>query len=268
MPLKPADKRNLRGEINLRSFFEQDMKRAFLNIGFFIAVICLLAIFIHAIQININFEGSPSTYEIISVAMSLSGFSPFAAVFPVLAYSVSFCEEYCSGYLKMITVRTKWKCYGWIRIITTGLSGGTIIALPFTVVCAIGYLFGVHGVGGLKEGGLYYGTRMWYYLEQYGDWYILVGKVILGFLFGFLWALVGMAFAVWSCNRYVALIAPFILYEIMWITFYNIPFLNPIFLFKGDNLQSYIVSGLMETMYIMITIGVIWLGLRKRVHYE
>ncbi|MBD5465026.1 MAG: hypothetical protein HDR22_04290 [Lachnospiraceae bacterium] len=252
----------------MSAFLKQDLKRAVMNKGFFVAVLLIHAIFIHAIRINTNFEGNPSTYEIISVAMSLSGFSPFAAVFPVLSYSVSFCEEYRSGYLRMITARTDWKRYGWIRILSTGLSGGIIIALPFAVVCTIGYVLGIHGTEGLTEGGLYYGTRMWYYLEQYGDWYILVGKVLLGFLFGVLWALVGMAFAIWFCNRYVALLAPFILYEIMWIMLYNIPFLNPVFLFKGDNLESYPLSGFIQLIYIVITVCIVWLGLRKRVHDE
>ena len=250
------------------NFLKQDIKRAFSSKGFFLAIILLIIILIHAIRVNINFSGNPSTYEIISVAMSLSGFSPFAAIFPVLGYSVSFCEEYCSGYLKMIIARMDWKDYAWKRIFVTGLSGGVIIGLPFAVVCTIGYILGKHGIEGLTEGGLYYGTQMWYYLEVYGDWYILVGKVILGFLFGALWALVGMAFAVWFCNRYIALIAPFILYEVMWIMLYNVPFLNPIFLLKGDNLQSYPLSGIMELFYIIITVMVIWGGLRKRVHYE
>lgn len=251
----------------LGRFLKQDMKRAVFNFGFFLSEVLLLVIFLHAIQININFGGNPSTYEIISVAMALSGFSPFAAIFPVLSYSTSFCEEYHSGYLRMMTARMDWRRYGWTRIITTGLSGGLIMAIAFAAVCLIGYVFGAHGTEGLF-GDLYSGTRMWYYLDHYGDWYLLVGKVILGFLFGVWWALVGMAFAVWFCNRYVALIAPFILYEVMWITFYNIPILNPVFLFKGDNLQNYPLSGIMEFLYICITINVIWIGLRKRIRYE
>lgn len=83
----------------------------------------LSGLFIHAIRANTNLDGSVSTYEIISVAMALSGFTPFAAIFPALGYSVVFYEEYHSGYLKMITSRMSWKRYGINRIIAVAVSG-------------------------------------------------------------------------------------------------------------------------------------------------
>jgi hypothetical protein len=243
------------------SFFKNDMKRAFGNKGFFVSVAMLLVILIHAIRVNVNFEGNPSTYEIISAAMALSGVTPFAAIFPVMGYSVAFCEEYHSGYIKMITSRINWKSFGIVRMITTGVAGGAVIALPFAAVNLIGYVCGKHG---MPDTGLYMGTRMQYYLENYGDGYILFGKVVLGFLFGVLWALVGLAFSVWCCNRYVSLIAPFILYEVMWLLLYNIQVLNPIYLIRGDDLNSYPLSGIVEILYIMVAIIIILIGLRRK----
>lgn len=246
-------------------FFITDMKRALSSKGFFAATALLLAIFIHAIRVNTNFEGNVSTYEIIVSAMALSGFTPFAAIFPVMGYASAFCEEYHSGYLKMITARMAWKQYGMVRMITTGVSGGIVIAFPFAVVNLIGYLWGEHG---MPDSGLYAGTRMQYYLEHYGDAYILIGKVLLGFLFGAMWALVGLAFSVWICNRYVSLIAPFVLYEVMWQLLYRYPVLNPIYLVRGDDLDSYPLSALMEIMYILLAIIIIWAGLKRRMRYE
>lgn len=100
---------------------KQDMIRAFRTKGFWVAIIFLSGLFIHAIRANTNLDGSVSTYEIISVAMALSGFTPFAAIFPALGYSVVFCEEYHSGYLKMITSRMSWKRYGINRIIAVAV---------------------------------------------------------------------------------------------------------------------------------------------------
>ena len=247
------------------AFFRNDMKRALSNKGFLAATIILLVIFAHAIRVNTNFEGNVSTYEIISSAMALSGFTPFAAIFPVMGYSAAFCEEYHSGYIKMITSRIHWKYYGILRMITTGVSGGIMIAFPFAVVNLIGYFAGEHG---MPDTGLYRGTKMQYYLETYGDGYILTGKILLGFLFGVLWALVGMAFSVWFCNRYVSLIAPFILYEMMWLLLYDYPVFNPIYLIRGDDLNSYPLSGMMEILYIIIAAVVIWMGLKRRMYYE
>ena len=111
------------------SFFKADFKRAVTNKGLIISILLLSIIFIHAIRVNVNFEVEVSTYEIIVDAMALSGFTPFAAIFPVMGYSVAFCEEYHSGYLKMMTSRMDWKRYGVIRMVTTGITGGTAIAI-------------------------------------------------------------------------------------------------------------------------------------------
>lgn len=244
---------------------KQDMIRAFRTKGFWVAIIFLSGLSIHAIRANTNLDGSVSTYEIISVAMALSGFTPFAAIFPALGYSVVFCEEYHSGYLKMITSRMSWKRYGINRIIAVAVSGGVVIALPIMMVCIIGYIFGTHG---MPQNGLFAGTHIQYLIEYYGDIYLLTGKVILGFLFGAMWALAGLGFSVWFCNRYVSLIAPFILYEVMWILLYKIPVLNPIYMVRGDDLGSYFLSGVMEIMYILISLVFIWTGLKRRIYNE
>ena len=78
----------------------------------------------------------------------------------------------------------------------------------------------------------------------------------------------GLGFSVWFCNRYVSLIAPFILYEVMWILLYKIPVLNPIYMVRGDDLGSYFLSGVMEIMYILISLVFIWTGLKRRIYNE
>ena len=83
-----------------------------------------------------------------------------------------------------------------------------------------------------------------------------------------MWALAGLGFSVWFSNRYVSLIAPFILYEVMWILLYKIPVLNPIYMVRGDDLGSYFLSGVMEIMYILISLVFIWTGLKRRIYNE
>ena len=245
--------------------FWQDMKRAMTAKGFIIAMILLLAVFMNALRIYVNVERDMSTYEMIVDVMALSGFGPFAAIFPALGYASQFCQEYNSGYMKMITSRMSWKCFGITRMVSVGLSGGLIMGIPFLVMCVFAYIVGVPGV---PQDGFLEGLQVVYYIEKYGDFFVLAFKVLLGFLFGVMFSLVSLAFAVWSVNRYVAMIAPFILYETMWVLLYDVKFLNPIYLVRGDDLNSYPLSALMEIVYIVIAVVIVWMGFKKRMRYE
>lgn len=139
-----------------------------------------------------------------------------------------------------------------------------MLAVPIAASCVMAYVFGVPGVPRDTDAGLLDGTILLSYVTTYGDWYIMVGKTILGFLFGCVWALVGFMFAVWIPNRYVALIAPFVLYESMWIGLDKIPWLNPVRLLRGDDVGSYPLAAGAECFYLLVVSAVIMAGLGRR----
>lgn len=139
-----------------------------------------------------------------------------------------------------------------------------MLAVPIASACIMAYILGVPGVPQGSDEGLLDGTIILTYIVKYGDWYIAIGKTVLGFLFGCVWALVGFAFAVWIPNRYVALIAPFVLYESLWIVLYQIIWLNPIFLLRGDDVGSYPLAAGVECVYIIAVSTVIMAGLVRR----
>lgn len=248
----------------VKGIFWQDIKRSFGNRGFFISISALTALLLTAIVRNSPLDGTRSSYFIIMDAYAISGFAPFAAVFPVLAYASEFCEEYQSGYYRMIFVRIGVKRFGIMRIVSVALSGGVIIAVPIGLVCMVALYCGIPGVPSGSDEGLMAGSAMMRYVAEYGDWYVVLWKVFLGFLFGCVWALVGFAFAVWLSNRYVALIAPFVLYEAMWLGLYEVPVLNPVWLIRGDNLNNYPLSAFMEGVYFCIVSVIILAGLNRR----
>lgn len=247
----------------MRGFFLQDLKRSFLNKGFFAGLLAVTWLLADAV-FQAPLDRTRSSYFILANVEAASGFGPFAAVFPSLAYASAFCEEYNSGYLKMIFSRISSKKFGMIRIITVALSGGVMVAVPILVSCGMAYYFGIPGIPGGSDEGMLDGTMMRSYIENYGDWYVFAWKVILGLLFGCMWALAGLAFAVWIPNKYVSLIAPFVLYETMWIVFYKIPLLNPIWLRRGDAIDSYPLSGFMECVYILLAAIVVMMGVKRR----
>lgn len=247
----------------MKGFFLQDLKRSFLNRGFLSGLIIVTWILVSA-AFHVPLNRSRSSYFIMIEVFAASGFTPFAAIFPGLAYSAVFCEEYSSGYLKMIYSRMLPRKFAFTRIVTVALSGGMMLTIPFIIVLSIAYCCGIPGIPAGSDEGLMAGTAMVFYIENYGEWYIFLWKVILGFLFGGMWALAGLAFAVWFPNKYVALIAPFVLYEAMWLALGKISVLNPIYLMRGDDLNNYPLSGFMECVYILLVSFVVIWGLKRR----
>ena len=86
----------------MNGFFWKDIKRSFLNVGFFAGMTGVAALLLTAVVIGTPPERTRSSYYILYNVFGASGFGPFAAVFPVLAYAASFCEQYQSGYYRMI----------------------------------------------------------------------------------------------------------------------------------------------------------------------
>ena len=248
----------------MNGFFWKDMKRSFLNAGFFIGLAAVAVLLLAAVVTGVPLNRTRSSYHILFNVFGASGFTPFAAVFPVLAYATNFCEEYQSGYYRMIFARMSPVRFGGLRIINVALSGGIMMAVPIATACILAYTFGIPGVPKGSDEGLLDGTIMFTYVVRYGDWYIAAGKIMLGFLFGSVWALMGFMFAVWFPNRYVALIAPFVLYESMWIALDRMPYLNPIRLLRGDDIGSYPLAAGMECVYLIVVSVVIMAGLMRR----
>ena len=108
----------------MKGFFWQDLKRSFLNRGFFAGLLVVAYILVSA-AFHAPLDKSRSSYFIMIEIFAASGFCPFAAIFPGLAYATAFCEEYSSGYLKMIYSRMSPVKFGLTRIVTTALSGHT-----------------------------------------------------------------------------------------------------------------------------------------------
>lgn len=183
----------------MKGFFLQDLKRSFLNKGFFAGLLVVTWILVSA-AFHVPLNRSRSSYFIMMEVFAASGFTPFAAIFPGLAYASVFCEEYSSGYIKMIYSRMLPRKFALTRIVTVSLSGGTMLAVPFIIVLGIAYCFGIPGIPTGSDEGLMAGKALIFYIEHYGEWYIFLWKVILGFLFGCIWALAGLADCQGSCQ--------------------------------------------------------------------
>lgn len=246
----------------MRKVLASDIRRGIFNTGWCLSVIVLTFLLYRPLKGCFGYKGTVHVLELATYPMALSGFTLFAAVFPVMGYSCSFYQDFTSGYLYDILSRMSLKKYGWMRILSAGISGGLSIAVPFTVIFTVCYMVGKKGS---LDGRLYDGTNVGLFVEKYGTVCTLAAKVVLGFLFGMMWALVGIALSMFIVNKYVALIGPFIFYQFMWIVLYKVPVLNPIFLVRGDDLDSYGLSGSILVLYILCLCALIMDKLKRRV---
>ena len=245
-----------------KKFLFQDIKRSFMNMGF-VAGFCGLSALL-AYNFVMESIGAGSVYYAIVNILAASGFTVFLPVFPVLGYASNFCGEYESGYYRLILSRMKPQKYAQVRIISVALSGGAIVAIPYLLIC----LAAIHcGVPEITSNTLRVDTdlEMVVIAQTYGVGVMVAAKVLLGFLFGAAWALIGLAFAVWMPNKYVSLIAPFVLYQSMWIFMPSI--LNPARLVRGDHV-GHLLSVVMEGVWLFAAAAVSMAGFKRRCQDE
>ena len=96
-------------------------------------------------------------------------------------------------------------------------------------------------------------------------WILIMFKIILAALFGALWSLIGLVISIWSLNRYVTIIAPFVLFQLLWLGLEGSKF-NPVYMLRGDSnyLPSFSFIIILQVLLISICYLVAYLGIKKR----
>lgn len=232
--------------------------------GFLVGVGGLTAMLLHSAVVYSGLTGLQDSYFIQVDAWTISGFIPMLPVFPVLSYASRFCEEYGSGYHRMIFARMSRSRFALLRMTSTGLSGGVAVAVPILILCLAADWFGISEITDSTVLRVPADLKMVVISMKYGYGTLVFLKVLLGFLFGATWAMVGLAFGVWFLNKYVSLIGPFVLYEALWILCDGkLGILSPTQLVRGDD-SGYGLSLALECLWLLAAAGAVMLGFRKR----
>lgn len=252
---------------NQRShFFRNDIKRMFHGIGFYLALLISILILLRPLIGAFTEKTSGTFYQFLSVPLAASDYTPFAALFCTIPYAWSFCDDYNSGYLKGITARIGAKKYSLQRCLVVMLSGGLLMAAIFLIVhlvCA-----GLANLPETEETAAFLSRTIWARMNLLfaANGLVLSAlRVLLAFLFGSVWALAGLTVSVFLPNRYVTLIAPFVVYQILWLLLEGNAF-NPVYQLRGDSnyLPSlWFVLGYQICM-ILLFISVSCIGIKKR----
>lgn len=239
----------LRGENML---IKNDIRRAFMSYRFYVAVAVALTILLRPLaEVLLGGGELPFTY-LQQLPFGLSDYTPFAAIFCVLPFADSFCDDYANGYVHAITLRIGPKEYAWQRFVSNALVGGITQGVIVAITLSVCYL-GASTPDTLESVAFMQGTP-WYELDlllRFHGALFFTLRVLLAFLFGGLWASVGLCVSAFSTNRYITLVAPFVLYQLLW-RLIEIPLFNPVEALGGNSVPSLLLLVLYQLVLITI----------------
>ena len=142
-------------------------------------------------------------------AHARSGFNLFAPIFAVLPCATVFCDDYNIGYILAIFPLSAKRKYLSECIICCSLSGGLAVLVP-DLLCS--FVFLVFAPPHIPDE---YGATLALYSAFEYIWdgrLVILVFLLFSFLFGVVWANIGLCISAYTPNRYVALAAPFALY--------------------------------------------------------
>lgn len=236
----------------------------------YISFVLSMIILLHPFK-GIWNEKTPATFmQLLSMPFGISDFPPFAAIFCVIPFAGSFCEDYNSGYINFTILRTGVSKYAFQRCTTVLLSGGILMSSVVSAtiaVCAV-----LANAPDTEETIAFMRHTIWaregVILMCHGLIFSIL-KILLAFLFGAVWAGVGLVISVLSANSYVTYICPFVIYQILWFALEGSAF-NPEYYLRGDAdfIPSFGFAVIYQSILIAICFLVSFKGIRERVKYN
>lgn len=234
--------------------FRCDLARIFRSWRIYIAAFAGLLLMTRPVILELKYRAGYSPMQLLVNAVAGSDFTPFAVIFCVLPFAESFCEDLNSGYLNAVICRIGIRRYALKRCASVAVSGGIVASfiMLFTILLCVA----AGALPDTEETIMPFMNSVWarmgIVLTANGAvMYIL--RVFTAFVFGAVWALVGLAVSVCMPNRYITLLAPFIIYQGLWYLLSE-KAVNPVYLFRGDS--NYIPSFGFLLGYQLFWIGV------------
>ena len=153
--------------------------------------------------LSYGFHDTLISNALISDAMALA-----LPILCTLPYTASFIDDMKSGFIKSYLHRTTINGYLWGKSVACAISGGLVLALGILasyILCALTFL--------PMEATLVKGVEAPAYFGQ------LMGNILLFFVSGAFWSMVGLTFATLTNSKYMAYASPFVLYYVLIILY-------------------------------------------------
>lgn len=243
-----------------------EFRRIFTGSKIYISIFISLAILLRPLIETISGGGGGTFLTLQTLPFGLSDYSPFAAIFCVLPFADSFCEDYNSGMATLLVQRVGIRRYALGRCLSVALSGG--IAMGITVLITLSTCFILAEEPDTFESVRFWieGNSLWHRMNlifRYHGLGVLGYRVLFGFLFGCAWATVGLAVSTMTINRYVTFVAPFVIYQAGWFLIKSN--CNPVKLLRGDYVPSVTYLVCCQLSVVGVCIAFSYFRIQKRV---
>lgn len=249
------------------SIFVADIKRIFGSWRIYTSVVFALVVLLRPLFEARTSWNQASPLLLLSFPFGSSDFNPFAAIFCVLPFADSFCEDYGSGFSNSISLRVGTRKYALQRCGTVALSGAAVM---FTVVLVTVILCNSFaGIEETYETADFMRNTIWAKMDfiiPYHGLFFYWGRLVLSILFGALWALVALVISTFLTNRYVTMVAPFVLYQALWYVLSETP-INPVYLIRADDARIPSLGFVVAYQFVLIAICsfLAYSGIKKKV---
>lgn len=200
------------------------LRRSVFNIRMLIVVIAVSIIYFYELYVDegffiIDWSGMHKDTDILNlliVAFTLSVFPTTAGLFPGIPYSFSLLEERNCGFMRYELQRMPVLQYIWKKILFSGIAGACSMLFPYVIlmisISIAGAPVSESSHPNIME------TQIWGdILYTWGGYLVVLLKGILLALFGIFWAEISLFISLFVRNRYMALVMPFLLYQMCWL---------------------------------------------------
>ena len=198
------------------SVLAADLRRAFRSRGFFIAAVfvclCLVLSQFVALRAVLSGETDISGQPAYGAALCLqaSQEEAFLAALPLAAalpFTSAFAEDVRSGFGRFWLPRSGRRADLASRILVAALAGGSVICLGELMAMVVMTIVTLPGASGAEPAGDAFAGQL-----LAVEW---LGKLMLTFLSGALFALIGLLSSIVTESRYMAWTVPFVSYYLL-----------------------------------------------------
>lgn len=212
--------------------YKHEIINSLLSCKMLFVIVLMCGVVIRVLIMNRSFQYKSSTFNLYADCFAASGMMFVVSFIAAIPYSTIFCNEYNSGYIRFVLPKLGFKEYFKRKVISVSSAGavsiGVSLVIIFSIILIVGRPYSIDDIYILEE-------NIWYNVILNGGILAFFAvKLLLGSLYGVVWSIFGFAVSTWITNKYVTLIAPFAVNQILWIALQAYPDINPIRMFRAD----------------------------------